>query len=373
MLSAKSSPIVPDFDCATVSDMRARAASQSAADRWIWEGYLAAGNVSLLVGLWKAGKTTLLSVLVARFGSGGKLAGLVVRPARVVVVTEEDESHWVERADHLGIGNHLYVISRPFKGRPTPEHWQGLVESLVARHQSVGFDVLVIDTLASFLPGRSENDAGSMLDMLLSLQALTGRGVSLLILHHPKKGPAGPGQLARGSGALTGSVDTILELETLTGATADDRRRRLSAFSRHRSTPHRLVIELTADGKDFVSLGDDLGHEFEDNWKVLSGVLEDATKKLTRAEILAQWPADFFKPSAVELWRWLDRAVKDGRVLMEGTGRRNHTFQYWLDGMEEVWKSDPTRQFLDSLAPLPELEPLVREQRKTLAEVRAER
>ena len=120
-------------------------------------------------------------------------------------------------------------------------------------------------------------------------------------------------------------------------------------------------------------LGDDLGHEFADNWTVLSGVLEDASKKLTRAEVLAQWPADFVKPVGMTLWRWLDRAVKEGKVRVEGTGRRKEPFKYWLDGMEEVWKSEPLQRFVDSLAPLPKLSPLPFGERKTLAEVKAER
>jgi hypothetical protein len=212
-----------------------------------------------------------------------------------------------------------------------------------------------------------------MLDVLLPLQALTRLGVAVLVLHHPRKAASAPGRMARGTGALSGSVDILVELELVGGAADDDRRRRLSGFSRHRATPRRVVIELTADGADYVSLGEDVGHEFEDNWPVLSGVLEDASQKLTRAEVLAQWPADFVRPSAVVLWRWLDRAVKDGRVLVEGTGRRNHPFKYWLDGMEEVWKTDPRQRFLDSLPPLPPLPPLPFGERKTLAEVKAER
>ena len=46
--------------------------------RWLWHGYLAAGAVTLLTSRWKAGKTTLLSVLLARMGAGGELAGLSV-------------------------------------------------------------------------------------------------------------------------------------------------------------------------------------------------------------------------------------------------------------------------------------------------------
>ena len=88
--------------------------------------------------------------------------------------------------------------ARPFRGRPTREQWQQLIDSLVARHDTHPFDLVVIDPLAAFLPGRTENDAGTMLDVLLPLQALTGRQVGVMIPHHPKKGPTADGQAARG-------------------------------------------------------------------------------------------------------------------------------------------------------------------------------
>jgi hypothetical protein len=85
---------------------------------------------------------------------------------------------------------------------------------------------------------------------------------------------------------------------------------------------------------------------------VLRGVLEDTNKKLTRAQIRDQWPEDFVRPTAVTLWRWLDRAVKDGLVLVEGTGRRKSPFKYWLKGIEAKWATDPDRLFWASLAPI---------------------
>ena len=336
----------------TLSEIAARP-DRPDADRWLWQGYLAAGNVTLLVGPWKAGKTTLLSVLLARLGTGGALAGLAVRPGRAVVITEEDEELWKERARRLGIGGQVTLVSRPFRGRrPTPDQWHQLIDSLAARHEAVGFDLVVVDPLADFLPSRTENNAAVVLDMLMPLQELTRRGVGSLILHHPHKGPTVAGQAARGSGALGGSVDVLIEMDPVGGLADDDRRRRLSAYSRHRATPRRLVIELNAEGTDYAALGDYLGHEFEENWRVLAGVLEDTNKKLTRADILAQWPADYARPSPPALWRWLDRAVRDGLVLVEGTGRRKDPFKYWLKGIEAKWATDPELLFWASLPPV---------------------
>ena len=56
---------------------------------WLWHGYLATGNVTLLTGPWKCGKTTLLAALLSRLGTGGALVGLPVAAARAVVVTKK--------------------------------------------------------------------------------------------------------------------------------------------------------------------------------------------------------------------------------------------------------------------------------------------
>ncbi len=61
---------------------------------WLWRGYLAPGQLTLPTSLWKSGKTTLLSILLARLKDGGELLGLPVRPARALVVSEESPVLW---------------------------------------------------------------------------------------------------------------------------------------------------------------------------------------------------------------------------------------------------------------------------------------
>jgi len=46
--------------------------------------------------------------------------------------------------------------------------------------------------------------------------------------------------------------------------------KRLTACSRHEETPRRLVIELTADGADYQSLGDFAPDRFQQGWEALS-------------------------------------------------------------------------------------------------------
>jgi len=64
---------------------------------WLWHGYLAAGSITLWTSRWKAGKTTLLSVLLARRVTGGPLAGRTLTQGRTALVSEESREQWALR------------------------------------------------------------------------------------------------------------------------------------------------------------------------------------------------------------------------------------------------------------------------------------
>jgi AAA domain len=324
-----------------------RAAAEGRWD-WLWQGYLGPGNVTLLTSLWKSGKSTLISVLLARMKTGGTVAGLPVRAGRAVVISEEPPKMWLDRSKVVDLDGHIDWFCRPFRGKPTDGDWQDLLARVVRLHEEKGVALLVIDSLANLSPMRSENDAVQMLDALKPLQALTSRGVASLVAHHPKKGPTVPGQAARGSGALLGYVDIIVEMQAVS-AKPDDRRRRLRAYSRHAATPARLVLAWTADGTDYVSLGGAAELDFEHGWPVLQGILEQAEAPLTRRTILGRWPDLAAAPAKATVWKWLDRAVKEGRVLQEGRGTRAEPFLYQLPGMVEKWHQEFLATFMKRL------------------------
>jgi hypothetical protein len=309
---------------------------------WLWEGYLAPGNLTLLTSLWKSGKSTLISVLLARMKAGGTIAGLAVRRGRAVVISEETPAKWVERSQVVDLDGHVDWFCQPFRGKPSEDAWLALLARIVRLHQQKQLALLVIDSLANLSPMRSENDAVQMLKALEPLQELTARGLGVLISHHPRKGPTVAGQAARGSGALSGYVDIILEMHALSSQ-AVDRRRRLRAFSRHAQTPRDLVLAWTPDGTDYFNLGTSAEPDFEHGWPVLQGILEQAEGPVTRRAIWRCWPATALVPARLTLWKWLTRAVNEGRVLQNGEGTRRHPFEYSLPGMVEKWH----QQFLE--------------------------
>jgi hypothetical protein len=316
---------------------------------WLWHGYLAPGAVTLLTGQWKAGKTTLASILLARLKAGGELAGQSLAAGQAVVVSEEALEHWHRRSRHLDFGDHVGWFCQPFPGRPRPDEWRAFLEGLAELRRRREFALVLIDALAAFFPGRGENNAGCMLEALAPLRQLTRLALSVLVLHHPGKGEPAVGQLARGSGALSAAADILVEMRFCPKAPDDDRRRWLQGLSRFPETPRQKVIELTADGTDYVCRGTFAEEEFAAHWDVLRGLLAEASWKYPRAEILRRWPRGK-RPDKATLGRWLERAVEMGLLRKDGRGQKSHPYRYWLPEREDAWRQDPF-----SAALMPEL------------------
>jgi hypothetical protein len=112
------------------------------------------------------------------------------------------------------------------------------------------------------------------------------------------------------------------------------------AFSRHDDTPRHLLIELNAGGTDYVVVQSGVEAALGDSWPALMHALEEAHSKLTRQEILDNWSPDYSKPDATTLWRWLSRAVAQGIVCQEGTGRPRDPFRYWLPQREPLLRPE---------------------------------
>jgi hypothetical protein len=302
---------------------------------WLWEGYLGRGQLTLLTSQWKAGKTTLLAGLLNQFEQGGTFLGQRCAPAKVLIVSEESKEHWAARRREIPLGPHVHLMPRPFRTRPTPADWQRLVDFALARSAAGELDLLAIDPLAKFLPGSSDSDPATLLHFLDPLQELAAAGVAVLVLHHPRKEAAEEGHTARGSGALLGYVDVILELHRYGKLKSDFARRRLVALSRHRATPASLIYEWTPGTPTFTALPDPLLLRFQDNWQQVHAILERMKDAVTHKELLRDWPEGQAKPSATVLYEWLNRATESKLVRRLGCGTRLEPYCYRLKNEDD--------------------------------------
>jgi AAA domain len=297
---------------------------------WLWNGYLARGNITLLTSRWKAGKTTLLTGLLGRFAADSTFLDRPLRAAKAVVVSEESRRMWASRIATLPIGPHVRLLSRPFPGRPTPSDWRELVYDAEEMRLAGDLDLFVVDPLASFLPGHSDSDPGVLLELLQPLRRLAEYGVAILVLHHPRKERADEGSTARGSGTLLGFVDVILELHPYSSMRSDERRRRLVGFSRHPETPPAIVYEWVRGTTEFRCLGDPLARQFEDNWIQVRAILEARRVPVTHRELLEDWPPDQMKPARAQLYHWLNRAFAERLVKRTGNGTSADPYRFQL-------------------------------------------
>jgi hypothetical protein len=236
-------------------------AVRATAVEWLWEGYLARGSITLLTGVWKGGKTTLVAGLL-RALVGGSFLDRTCAAARALVVSEEAPSHWIERRQAIPIGPHVQLVSRPFPGRPTQEQWDELVGKIEAHRSAVAIDVLVVDSLAVFLPGNSESDPVALNALFQPLRRLANAGVGVLILHHPRKRKAEEGKSARGGETLLEMVDIALELSRHGSSPAEACQRKLVGRSCYPETPRTLIYEWTPGTAHFRTgpVPRELGH-----------------------------------------------------------------------------------------------------------------
>lgn len=290
---------------------------------WIWPGFVARGHVTLFTSLWKSGKTTLAAHLVRDLGVGGSLAE-GVEHANVLILSEESPSLWARRRDDLSIGAHVHLVCRPFKGRPTLADWLELVELVAAYAKGHSIGLVIFDTLAGLWPVIEENDAGAVLTALAPLHLIAETGAGVILFHHPRKGDAADGQASRGSGALPGFVDVIVEMRRYVRDDSTDRRRVLSAHSRFDDTPRESILELTDAG--YVFLGDGTRVRRGDHLQQISRLLPEASPGLTVDEIRRAWPAEP-KPGVSSLREDLAAGVPS-RWHRSGSGHRGDPHRF---------------------------------------------
>lgn len=296
----------------------------SEAPDWIWPGYLARGGVTLLTGLWKAGKTTLLGHLLRDLPLG---TGLVDMPVTdpVAIVSEEPAGVWARRRDALGLGLTILLVQRDSFARPSHQQWIDLIDKLTNAVREHSLALVVFDTLPSLWPVHNENDASEVVEALAPLRNINNAGAGVLLIHHPRKGEGDQAQASRGSGALPGFVDAIVELRRFNPQDASDTRRKLTAYGRYADVPPEMVVDLTPEG--YRMLGQPGTLRSAGMQEIIEGLLPSEPPGMTVEQVLEAWP-EATRPGRMHMRNMLNQGTEDELWERHGEGVRGKPHVY---------------------------------------------
>jgi hypothetical protein len=180
------------------------------------DGMLPASSLAAIYGAPKAGKSFAAVHLAGCVATGEPwFANRICKPGHVVYIAAEGTAGLPQRVaawkQHHGydgrrIGIHfLPETANFFEGQD-----RAAVASLIGRTLGDPPALIIVDTLARSMPGGEENsarDVGLVIDNCDQLRRVTGAAV--LLVHHSRK----ESDIERGSGALRGAVDTLLQVK----------------------------------------------------------------------------------------------------------------------------------------------------------------
>jgi hypothetical protein len=296
---------------------------------WLWHGCFARRHITLFSALMKSGKTTLSSHLLRALQHGDPFVGRATRQCRTLVVSEESHAIWRERRDTLCLDDHLSVLCRPMIAKPTFADWTDFLTHVEECATADAVDLVVIDTVSAFAPWKSENDSAEVMGTLTPLNRLTKAGFAVVLFHHFGKADGTEGRGARGSTALAGAADILLELRRFRPEDLTDRRRVLSGLGRFDEIPEEVVIELKADGTGYTAEGDRKAVAMRDIQALIEEVLPPREPGLSAEEVHKALPSDT-RPRRGDVMKALVAGAEQRRWRTAGTGKKLSPRLFWM-------------------------------------------
>ena len=175
----------------------------------IVEGLLAAGEVMLLTGKPKSGKSLLAAHLAAAITTGSDFCGRGVKKGRVVFLALE--RHALDRRRVAAAGaDPQAMFWTPFRDRIDLSDTDEMT-ALADAVRQVGPVLVVVDTAAKAMPDLDENSSRDTGRAMAGVEVLQDQlpDAAIVIVHHLDKGGVGP----RGSGAILAAADIELRVE----------------------------------------------------------------------------------------------------------------------------------------------------------------
>lgn len=211
---------------------------------WTWEGFILPKNFTLFSAYPKVGKTTLIFRMMKYLCMQQDFLDRSCLSVPILYISEEPDTLLAARADSLGFQDSWDI------GWITHEPgltWEKIIYYMKRWIYVKRNPLIIVDTLSRFWSASDENNATEVTHALNPvLEVIRNSEASFFGIHHNRKRGGGGGIAVRGSTALTGGVDVIMELSR-TGDHDRSPVRRLQCESRYSETPGVLQIRLDGD------------------------------------------------------------------------------------------------------------------------------
>lgn len=292
---------------------------------WIWDGILLRGQMSLLVGDWKIGKTTFLAELIRHISSGTPYLGFRVNSTTVSVVTEEAHGLWIRRNREKALPSSLRIWSHQGSDE---SHFYDLPR-YIGMANATRPGLIIVDSIGRLLSPGAEGNATVMarcLDQVLQ----AADNASLLLVHHPSKSRSRGGN-SRGSKLLPSAAHAVLELLPYSINPADGNRRLLRIRSRLPPSPTTLAYEWYPDEQRITGIAPHLNAFECCVIKTIRTLLTSRPDGCGTVENLpTDWPAGADPISRTTLLRRLRIATDRHELIRKGRGVNSDPFVYSL-------------------------------------------
>ena len=183
-------------------------------DRWLVEGLIPMGGISLISAKPKVGKSTLSRYMAACVASGRDFLGREVGDPRQVLYVDLDGPLGVLREHTLQFREWLSEPDSIRVANPRcSELGDDLMLEIVRDMEAHEYGLVVFDTMQTVLRAKDVNDYGEMGRHFAELRRLAGeKDVAILLVHHDRKAGGFDGDATLGSTAIFGGVDTLIKL-----------------------------------------------------------------------------------------------------------------------------------------------------------------
>lgn len=304
---------------------------------WVCKPWLATEAITVLDGAPKsAGKTTFALAMCAAILRGEDFLGEPTAKTAIFYLTEEARGSFMAALRRAGIAeaSDFHILfwreTHQIHDRGTElSAWEQVMDKAVRHTKRVGAKLLVVDTFAQFakLTGDKENSAGDVLKAMRPIQRARDEDLAVLVIRHERKGGGSVGESGRGSSALSGAVDIILQLKSPEGRQADTHRK-IEALSRFDETPRQKTISLTDDG--YQVLGETDAVAVAGAIKQILACLPSGSANVFSIDQLRELTTI----ARTTLQAALNQLQEDGTLDRLGTGRKGDAHRYRRNAAE---------------------------------------